>query len=38
MVYPDTGQEDTIVAANPSLMEARLAALKSHSDEDNREE
>jgi len=33
MVYPDTGQEDTIVAANPKLMEARMAALKTQPDE-----
>ena len=29
MVYPETGQEDTIVAANPKIMETRMAALKS---------
>jgi len=33
MVYPDTGQEDTIVAANPRLMEARMAALKTQSED-----
>ncbi|HBR22661.1 MAG TPA: hypothetical protein DD713_08915 [Nitrospiraceae bacterium] len=38
MVYPDTGQEDTIVAANPRLMEVRLAALKSQPEEENQEE
>ncbi|MBI4689712.1 MAG: hypothetical protein HY754_05555 [Nitrospirae bacterium] len=26
MVYPDTGQEDTMVAVNPRHMEARVAA------------
>jgi len=38
MVYPDTGQEDTIVAANPRFMEARMAALKAQPDEDDKEE
>jgi hypothetical protein len=38
MVYPDTGQEDTIVAVNPRHMEARLAALKNKSVDENIEE
>ena len=38
MVYPDTGLEDTIVAVNPRHMEARLAALKSQPEEENKEE
>ncbi len=29
MVYPDTGVEDVMVAANPKLLEKRLEALKS---------
>lgn len=38
MVYPDTGLEDTIVAANPLHVEARLAALKNKSADENTEE
>lgn len=38
MVYPDTGLEDTIVAVNPRHMEARLAALKNKSADENIEE
>ncbi len=38
MVYPDTGLEDTIVAVNPRHMEARLAALKNKSADENTEE
>ncbi len=37
MVYPDTGQEDTIVAVNPKLMEARLAAMRSKLDAEDSE-
>jgi hypothetical protein len=33
MVYPDTGQEDTIAVVNPKHMEARMTALKAESED-----
>ncbi|MDO9287661.1 MAG: hypothetical protein Q7T83_02590 [Thermodesulfovibrionales bacterium] len=33
MVYPDTGLEDVMVAANPNLLEKRMKALKSVPDD-----